>query len=124
MILNENIQEAIHYNLGFPGGLESACNARDPGSIPGLGRAPGEENGNPLQYSCLENPMDGRVWQATVLGVAKSQTQLSDFILILFFKNIDITTDKKRLRTFLILEDTNEMITCNAIPWTGGIETL
>ena len=48
--------------MGFPGGSEgkaSACNAGDPGSIPGLGRSPGEGNGNPLQYSCLENPMDG-----------------------------------------------------------------
>ena len=49
-------------------------------SIPGLGRSPGEGNGNPLQYSCLENPMDGGTWQATVHGVAKSWTRLSDFI--------------------------------------------
>ena len=59
----------------FPGGLEgkeSACNAGDQGSIPELGRYPGEENGNPLQYSCLENPMDGRAWQAAVHGVTKS----------------------------------------------------
>ena len=58
---------------------ESDCNAGDPGSIPGLGRSPGEGNGNALQYSCLENPMDGEAWQATVYGVAKSQTQLSNF---------------------------------------------
>ena len=56
----------------------SASNAGDPGSIPGLGRSPGEGNGNPLQYSCLENPMDGEAWWATVHGVAKSQTWLSD----------------------------------------------
>ena len=61
----------------------SACIAGDLGSIPGLGRSPGEENGNPLQYSCLENPMDGGAWWATVYGVAKSQTQLSDFTLTL-----------------------------------------
>ena len=60
--------------------VESACKAGDPGSIPGLGRSPEEENGNPLQYSCLENPMDGGAWWATVHGVAKSQTPLSDFI--------------------------------------------
>ena len=51
--------------LGFPGGSEvkvSAYNAGDPGSIPGSGRFPGEGNGNPLQYSCLENPMDGEPW--------------------------------------------------------------
>ena len=67
---------------GFPGGSEgkaSAYNAGDLGSIPGLGRSPGEGNGNPLQYSCLENPMDGGAWGATVHGVAKSRTRLSDF---------------------------------------------
>ena len=52
-------------------GKESACNAGDMGSIPGLGRSPGEGNGNPLQYSCLENPMDGGTLQATVHGVAR-----------------------------------------------------
>ena len=50
---------------------ESAYNAEDPGSIAGLGRSPGEGNGNPLQYSCLENPMDRGIWWATVLGVAR-----------------------------------------------------
>ena len=59
-------------------GKDSACNAGDLGSIPGSGRAPGEGHGNPLQYSCLENPMDRGAWQATVHGVAKSRTQLSD----------------------------------------------
>ena len=57
----------------------SAYSSGDPGSIPGWGRAPGEGNGTPLQYSCLENPMDGGAWWAEVHGVAKSQTQLSDF---------------------------------------------
>ena len=52
----------------------SAYNEGDWGSIPGSGRSPGEGNGNSLQYSCLENPMDGGAWQATVHGVAKSQT--------------------------------------------------
>ena len=56
---------------------ESACNVGDPGSIPGWGRSPGEGNGNPFQYSCLENPKDGGAWQATVHGVTKSETQLS-----------------------------------------------
>ena len=51
---------------------ESACNAEDPGSIPRLRRSPGEENGYPLQYSCLENSMDRGAWQATVHAVAKS----------------------------------------------------
>ena len=52
----------------------SASNAGDLGSIPGLGRSPGEGNGNPLQYSCLENPTEGGAWWATVHGVAKSWT--------------------------------------------------
>ena len=56
----------------------NAGDGRDLGSIPGSGRSPGEGNGNPLQYSCLENSMDRGVWQATVHGVAKSWTQLSD----------------------------------------------
>ena len=55
---------------------QSACNAEDPGSIPGLGRSSKEGNGNPLQYSCLENPMDRGAWRATVHGVAKSRTLL------------------------------------------------
>ena len=68
--------------MSFPGGSEvkaSACNEGDLGSIPGLGGSPGEGNGNPLQYSCLENPMDGEAWWATVHRVAKSLTRLSDF---------------------------------------------
>ena len=63
--------------MGFPGGAygkESACNAGDPGSIPGSGRSPGGGNGNPLHYSCFRNPMNRGAWRATVLGVAKSQT--------------------------------------------------
>ena len=59
---------------GFPGGSDgkaSACNAGDPGSIPGSGRSRGEGNGNPLQYSCLENSMDRRAWWATVHGGRK-----------------------------------------------------
>ena len=52
----------------------NAGDTRNTSSIPGSGRSPGEGNGNPLQYSCLENPMDGGAWRATVHGVAKSQT--------------------------------------------------
>ena len=68
--------EAAYAQMVFPGGSEvkvSACNAGDLGSIPGLGRSPGEGNGNLLQYSCLENPMDRGAWWATVHGVAKSR---------------------------------------------------
>ena len=72
----------MRHKIGLPGGSEvkaSARNAEDLGSIPGSGRSPGEGNGNPLQYSCLENPTDGGAWWATVHGVTKSQTRLSDF---------------------------------------------
>ena len=68
--------------MGFPGGSdgkESACNVRDLGPIPGLGRSSGERNGYPVQYSCLENSMDIGNQQATVHGVAKRWTRLSNF---------------------------------------------
>ena len=67
------------YYTGFPGGsdsIESSCNAGDPGSILGSERSPGEGNGNPLQYSCLENSMDRGAWWAPVHGLTKSRTQL------------------------------------------------
>ena len=70
--------------LGLPrwlSGKESACNAgnaRDAGSIPGSGRSPEGGNGNPLQYSCMENPMDRGAWQATVHRAAKSRTLMSN----------------------------------------------
>ena len=70
-------EDKYHIILGFPGGSagkESACNGRDLGLIPELGRSPGEGNGYPLQYSCLENPMDRGAWWATVPGVTKSWT--------------------------------------------------
>ena len=65
--------------LGFPGGSdskESFCNAGDLGLIPGLGKSPGGGHGNPLQYSCLENPRDGGTWWAADYGVAQSRTRL------------------------------------------------
>ena len=73
--------------MGFFGGSDvkaSACNAGYLGSIPGWERSPGEGNGNPLQYSCLENPMDGGAWWATVHGVTKSRTRLSNFTSLHF----------------------------------------
>ena len=69
-------------SMGFPGssdGKEFACNAGDPGLIPGSRRSPREENGYPLQYSYWDNSMDRGAWQAIVHGVAKNQMQLSDF---------------------------------------------
>ena len=74
-----------NYCEGFPGGTvvtnppANAGDARSMGLIPGTGRYPEEGNGNPLQYSCLRNPMDRGAWQATVHGVAKSWTQLSSY---------------------------------------------
>ena len=72
-ILMSVVSEISHNGASFLAapGKENAWNAGDPGSIPGLGRSPGEENGNPLQYSCLENSMDREVWQAIVHGVAR-----------------------------------------------------
>ena len=70
-----------HTSVGFPGGSnnnESACSTGDPGLIPGSGGSPGEGNGNPLQYSSLENPMDREAWWATVHGVTQSHVGLSD----------------------------------------------
>ena len=84
--------------MGFPGGSEvkaSASTVGDPGSIPGLGRSPGEGNGNPLQYSCLGNPMDRGAWQATVHGVAKSQTQLSN-VFFYHYKSCQEKEKKKK----------------------------
>ena len=69
-------------------GKASACNAGDLGSIPVSGRSPGEGNGNLLQYFCLENPTDGGAWRATVHGVAKSRTRLSDFTFAFTFRQL------------------------------------
>ena len=71
--------------IGDSDGKVSVCNAGVPGSIPGLGRYPGEGNGNSPQYSCLENSMDGGAWWATLHGVAKSRTWLRNFTLFLSF---------------------------------------
>ena len=62
------------HTFGGSDGKESACSVGDPGSIPGSGRSPGAGNGKPLQYSGLENPMDGGAWQSTAHGVPKGWT--------------------------------------------------
>ena len=70
----------LSHSSGFPGGSdgeEPICSAGDLGSIPGLGRSPGEENGNPLQYLCVENPMDRGTWWTTVHGVARVRHDLA-----------------------------------------------
>ena len=80
----EEDREGVKQPLGFPSGSvvknlsANAGNARDEDSIPGAVRSPTEGNGNPLQYSCLENPMDRGAWWAAVHGVTKSQTSLND----------------------------------------------
>ena len=92
----------------FPGGSEvkaSACNVRDLGSIPGSGSSPGEGNGNPLQYSCLENPMDRGAWWATDHGVVKSRAWLSDLTYYCFpgalgVKNLPTSAGEKKRRRF------------------------
>ena len=66
--------------LGIKNSPANAGDARDTGSVPGLGRSPGGGNGNPLQYSCLKKPMDRGAWQAAVHGVKKNQTPLSTFV--------------------------------------------
>ena len=81
LLFSVKLQHESAIGIGFPGGSEvkvSASNMGDLGPIPGSGRSPGGGNGNPLEYSCLENPMDGGAWWTVVHGVAKSQTQLSD----------------------------------------------
>ena len=69
-------------------GKESACQADDMGLIPGLGRSSGEGNGNPLQYSRLENPMDGGAWWATVCGVTKGMSHTHISISVWYFSYI------------------------------------
>ena len=86
---------------GFPGGSdgkESACNAGDLNSIPGLGRSPGGGHGNPLQYSCLEKPMDRGTWQATVHGVAKESDVMERLHLYFQGQQVDRETCEQRGR--------------------------
>ena len=96
---------------GFPGGSdpkESACNAEDPGSIPGLGRSLREGNGNPLQYSCLENPMDRGAWRTTVLGVGCKELGMTLCVSL----NITI---------FACLLILREILERNRNPWAFGL---
>ena len=88
------------FYMGFPGGSdskESACNARDLGSIPGSERSPGGGNGNPLQYSCLENSMDRGAWKATVHGVTKRHDWATNTITLSSCKKIK----EKRIAVYL-----------------------
>ena len=77
----KSLGKILKVKMGFPCGSVAKnppANAGDTGSVPGLGRSPGQRIGKPLQYSCLGNPMDRGAWQAKVCWIAKSQTQLSD----------------------------------------------
>ena len=90
----------------------SAHNVGDLGSIPGLGRSPGEGNGNPLQYSCLENPMDGGAWWATVHGVAKSRTRWATSLSLSYYnkneKCVEYLLTYKNLPGLLLSENVNK----------------
>ena len=79
--VNHLIRACAHHGTSLVAQMveASAYNGEDQGSVPGSGRSPREENGTPLQYSCLEKPMGGEAWLATVHGVTKSRTRLSDF---------------------------------------------
>ena len=93
----------------------SVYNVGDLGSIPGLGRCPGGGNGAPLQYSCLENPMDGEAWWAAVRGVAKSWTRLSNFTFTFHFHALE-----KEMAT-------HSSILAWRIPWMekpGGLQSM
>ena len=79
MYVGQCVCECMYVCVCRLDGKASAYNAGDAGLIPGSGRSSGEGSGTPLQYSCLENPMDRGAWWAAVLGVTKSQTRLSDF---------------------------------------------
>ena len=76
------------------------ANAGDMGMIPGLGRSTGEENGNPPQYSCLENPIDREAWWATVHGVTESRTQLSNFTYLLMTKLMSVHLKTEEIQKF------------------------
>ena len=74
VFINRALDKPSFVSPGGSDGKESACNAGDLGSIPGLGRSPGERNGYPFQYSCVENPMDKAAWWATVHGIQELDT--------------------------------------------------
>ena len=106
-------RSSVEYNfplpihLGGSDGKASTYNAGDPGSIPGSGSSPGEGDGYPLQYSCQENSTDRGAWWATVHGVAKSQTQLSDshfHFSVLGEYTVMILTSFWLIDTFIIIE--------------------
>ena len=111
-------------NMGLPwwlSGKESACNAGaagDVGSIPGSGRSPGGGQGNPLQYSCLENPMDRGAWRATVHGVMKSWTRLKQLSMHAHERDVWVSLVAQGVKH---LPASQEMWGCRVSPWVGTI---
>ena len=116
----KNVQPTCTIDLIAQTVKASSYNAGDPGSIPGSGRSPGERNGNPLQYFCLENPMDGAAWWAAVHGVTKSRTWLSDFtfffLSLLFF--LSLHTSKVMLK--ILQAKLQQYVNCELPDVQGG----
>ena len=86
-LVNNVLINKLTFTFYLSDGKASAYNVGDPGSIPGLGRSPGEGNGNPLQYSCLENPMGREAWQATVHEVARKESNMTERLHFLLLSN-------------------------------------
>ena len=117
---------SVHISGGSVG-KASARNVRDLGSVPGLGRSPGEGNGHPLQYSCLEDSMDGGAWWATVHGVTKTWTWLSDFTFTFYLMPRPGLMAEKVLELFEIphcdrtwQNKRNEASKCKAFSWSDA----
>ena len=117
--IHEFVYHILNNDLvGFPGSSDSKVTAYNVGnldSIPGSGRSPGEGNGHPLQYSCLENPMDRAAWGATVHGVAKSRTRLSDLSSAQLSRSNDY-------HTFEVAVQSLSRVQLFAIPWTAALQ--
>ena len=112
---------------GFPDGSDgtvSACNAGELSSVPKLGRSPGGVNGNPLQYSCLENPMDRGAWQATVHGITKSWTRLSDFHFTFIQRGFPSGTNGKEPACNAEVRDTGSIPGLGRSPGGGHISSI
>ena len=94
----------IHLSfLGGSGGKDSACNTRDPGSIPGSGRPLGKGSDNPLQCSCLENPRDSGAWWAAIYGVTQSRTRLKQLSSSLQYSCLENSMDKGAWQVIVLL---------------------
>ena len=91
-------------------GKESACNAGDSGSISESGRSPGEGNGNPLRYSCLENSMDSGIWQATVHGVTKNQKRLSNKYIYNMSLDDFLLHLLEKMRRVMVIKDLGSLL--------------